>query len=81
MNRLIAVCSICTLSVALNAQWLKQPTANIPPKQVDPALTQKEDAILNAVLSEMQKHGGLLQYQTRLNHGTTFGIVLPQVTT
>jgi len=28
----------------------------------------------------VQKHGGLLQYQTQMHHGTTFGIVLPQVT-
>jgi signal transduction histidine kinase len=26
----------------------------------------------------VQKHGGALQYQTRLNYGTTFGIVLPE---
>ncbi len=25
----------------------------------------------------VEKHGGALQYQTRLNHGTVFGIVLP----
>lgn len=27
----------------------------------------------------VQNHGGALQYQTHMNHGTTFGIVLPQV--
>ena len=27
----------------------------------------------------VQKHGGALQYQTQLNRGTTFGIVLPEV--
>ena len=26
----------------------------------------------------VEKHGGMLQYQTRPNHGTTFGIVLPR---
>ncbi len=26
----------------------------------------------------MQKHGGALEFQTQVNHGTTFGIVLPQ---
>ena len=25
----------------------------------------------------VEKHGGVLQYQTRMNHGTTFGVVLP----
>ena len=28
----------------------------------------------------VQKHGGALQYQTQVHHGTTFGIVLPQAT-
>jgi signal transduction histidine kinase len=26
----------------------------------------------------MEKHGGALEFQTQVNHGTTFGIVLPQ---
>jgi signal transduction histidine kinase len=26
----------------------------------------------------VEKHGGALQYQTQVNHGTTFGIVLPR---
>jgi signal transduction histidine kinase len=26
----------------------------------------------------VQKHGGVLQYRTHVNHGTTFGIVLPR---
>jgi signal transduction histidine kinase len=26
----------------------------------------------------VEKHGGALEFQTQLNHGTTFGIVLPQ---
>ncbi|HEU0038654.1 MAG TPA: ATP-binding protein, partial [Verrucomicrobiae bacterium] len=26
----------------------------------------------------IEKHGGTLQYQTRLGHGTTFGVVLPR---
>jgi hypothetical protein len=36
-----------------------EPTANLPTQQADPALMQKEDAILGAVPNEMQKHGGL----------------------
>ena len=28
----------------------------------------------------VEKHGGTLQYKTQVNHGTTFGIVLPRVT-
>ena len=27
----------------------------------------------------LEKHGGALQYQTEVNRGTTFGIVLPRV--
>jgi hypothetical protein len=27
----------------------------------------------------VEKHGGALQYQTEVNRGTTFGIVLPRV--
>ena len=34
---------------------------------------------LYVVQSVVEKHGGALQYQTRLNHGTVFGIVLPSV--
>jgi signal transduction histidine kinase len=26
----------------------------------------------------VEKHGGALQYQTQVNRGTTFGIVLPR---
>jgi len=26
----------------------------------------------------VEKHGGVLQYQTRAGHGTTFGVVLPR---
>ena len=29
----------------------------------------------------VQKHGGALEFQTQLHHGTTFGIVLPQAST
>jgi signal transduction histidine kinase len=29
----------------------------------------------------VQKHGGALQYKTRVNEGTTFSVVLPEVTT
>jgi signal transduction histidine kinase len=59
----------------------------IPPevekRLFDPFFTTKDNGTglgLSIAASIVQKHGGLLQYQTRLNHGTTFGIVLPQVT-
>ncbi len=49
----------------------------------DPFFTTKDSGTglgLSIAAGIVQKHGGLLQYQTRVNHGTTFGIVLPQVT-
>jgi signal transduction histidine kinase len=59
----------------------------IPPevekRLFDPFFTTKDNGTglgLSIAASIVQKHGGLLQYQTRLHHGTTFGIVLPQVT-
>jgi signal transduction histidine kinase len=59
----------------------------IPPdvekRLFDPFFTTKDNGTglgLSIAAGIVQKHGGLLQYQTRLNHGTTFGIVLPQVT-
>ena len=59
----------------------------IPPevekRLFDPFFTTKDNGTglgLSIAAGIVQKHGGLLQYQTRPNHGTTFGIVLPQVT-
>jgi signal transduction histidine kinase len=47
----------------------------------DPFFTTKSTGTglgLSIAACLVQKHGGALQYQTRLNHGTTFGIVLPE---
>jgi len=33
---------------------------------------------LSIASSIVQKHGGVLQYQTQVHRGTTFGIVLPE---
>lgn len=49
----------------------------------DPFFTTKDTGTglgLSIAAGIVQKHGGLLQYQTQVHHGTTFGIVLPQVT-
>jgi signal transduction histidine kinase len=49
----------------------------------DPFFTTKENGTglgLSIAARIVQKHGGVLEYQTRVNHGTTFGIVLPQMT-
>jgi signal transduction histidine kinase len=59
----------------------------IPPevekRLFDPFFTTKDTGTglgLSIAAAIVQKHGGLLQYQTQVHHGTTFGIVLPQVT-
>jgi len=47
----------------------------------DPFFTTKENGTglgLSIAARIVQKHGGSLQYQTQVNHGTTFGILLPQ---
>lgn len=58
----------------------------IPPevqkRLFDPFFTTKESGTglgLPIAARIVQNHGGALQYQTQMNHGTTFGIVLPQV--
>jgi signal transduction histidine kinase len=46
----------------------------------DPFFSTKESGTglgLSIAARIVQKHGGLLQYRTHVNHGTTFGIVLP----
>jgi signal transduction histidine kinase len=47
----------------------------------DPFFTTKSTGTglgLSIAACLVQKHGGALQYQTQLNRGTTFGIVLPE---
>jgi signal transduction histidine kinase len=49
----------------------------------DPFFTTKENGTglgLSIAARIVQKHGGVLQYQTQVNRGTTFGILLPQAT-
>jgi signal transduction histidine kinase len=48
----------------------------------DPFFTTKEAGTglgLSIAARIVEKHGGALQYQTEVNRGTTFGIVLPRV--
>jgi signal transduction histidine kinase len=59
----------------------------IPPevekRLFDPFFTTKESGTglgLPIAARIVEKHGGALQYQTHLNRGTTFGIILPRVT-
>jgi signal transduction histidine kinase len=58
----------------------------IPPdvekRLFDPFFTTKETGTglgLPIAARIVEKHGGALQYQTQLNHGTTFGVVLPLI--
>ena len=58
----------------------------IPPevekRLFDPFFTTKESGTglgLSIAARIVQKHGGELQYQTQVNRGTTFGIILPRV--
>jgi signal transduction histidine kinase len=47
----------------------------------DPFFTTKSEGTglgLSIAACIVQKHGGALQYQTQVNHGTTFGIILPR---
>jgi signal transduction histidine kinase len=57
----------------------------IPPevekRLFDPFFTTKDTGTglgLSIAARIVEKHGGALQYQTQVNRGTTFGIVLPQ---
>jgi signal transduction histidine kinase len=57
----------------------------IPPevqkRLFDPFFTTKDNGTglgLSIAARIVEKHGGALQYQTRINRGTTFGIVLPE---
>lgn len=59
----------------------------IPPdvqkRLFDPFFTTKSNGTglgLSIAARIVEEHGGALQYQTQLNVGTTFGIVLPRVT-
>jgi len=48
----------------------------------DPFFTTKETGTglgLSIAARIVEKHGGALQYQTQVNRGTTFGVVLPRV--
>ena len=58
----------------------------IPPeveaRLFDPFFTTKDSGMglgLSIAARIVEKQGGALQYQTQVNHGTTFGVVLPEV--
>src|ERR1017187_1329604 len=58
-------------------------SSEVQKRLFDPFFTTKDTGTglgLPIASGIVQKHGGLLQYQTQVNYGTTFGIVLPQAT-
>lgn len=58
-------------------------SSEVQKRLFDPFFTTKDTGTglgLSIAAGIVQKHGGALQYQTHVNHGTTFGIVLPRVT-
>ncbi|HEX4646328.1 MAG TPA: ATP-binding protein, partial [Verrucomicrobiae bacterium] len=49
----------------------------------DPFFSTKEGGTglgLSIAARILEKHGGALEFQTQVNHGTTFGVILPQAT-
>jgi signal transduction histidine kinase len=55
--------------------------AEVEKRLFDPFFTTKESGTglgLPIAARIVEKHGGMLQYQTQMNRGTTFGIVLPR---
>ncbi len=57
-------------------------TPEVQKRLFDPFFSTKEGGTglgLPIAARIIENHGGALQYQTRINHGTTFGIVLPRV--
>lgn len=56
-------------------------TPQVEKRLFDPFFTTKEGGTglgLSIAARIVEKHGGALQYQTQVNRGTTFGIVLPR---
>lgn len=54
--------------------------AEVEKRLFDPFFTTKENGTglgLSIAARIVERHGGALQYQTRINYGTTFGVVLP----
>jgi len=69
--------SVIILEVADNGKGIGP---EVEKRLFDPFFTTKESGTglgLSIAARIVQMHGGALQYQTRVNRGTTFGIVLP----
>ncbi len=69
---------VVVLEVADTGQGI---APDVEKRLFDPFFTTKPEGTglgLSIAACIIQKHGGALQYQTRVNHGTTFGVILPR---
>jgi signal transduction histidine kinase len=72
---------VVILEVADNGKGIP---SEVEQRLFDPFFSTKETGTglgLSIAARIVQEHGGALQYRTRINHGTTFGIILPRVAT
>jgi nitrogen-specific signal transduction histidine kinase len=72
-------CAVAILEVADTGKGIPP---EVEARLFDPFFTTKEAGTglgLSIAARIVEKHGGLLQYQTQVGRGTTFGIVLPSV--
>jgi signal transduction histidine kinase len=70
---------VVVMEVADNGKGI---TPEVERRLFDPFFTTKESGTglgLSIAARIVEKHGGALQYQTEVERGTTFGIVLPRV--
>jgi signal transduction histidine kinase len=77
MNLLGSECAVAILEVADTGKGIPP---EVEKRLFDPFFTTKEAGTglgLSIAARIVEKHGGMLHYETRLGHGTTFGIVLP----
>jgi signal transduction histidine kinase len=71
-------CSTAILEVSDTGKGI---APDVEKRLFDPFFSTKETGTglgLSIAARIVEKHHGLLQYQTRLGHGTTFGVIMPQ---